>query len=62
MSTEILKLNPPKMIALTINLAIVAMLIFVASSLIKSPPIIAKEIRIAHGSIVPPLLEDRKTK
>ncbi len=62
MSTEILKLNPPKMIALTINLAIVAMLIVVASSLIKSPPIIAKEIRIAHGSIVPPLLEDRKTK
>ncbi len=62
MNTEILNLNPPKMIAVTINLTIVAALIVVASSLIKSPPIIAKEIRIAQGSIVSPLLEERKTK
>ena len=62
MNTQTLNLNPPKLIAATINLTIVAALIVVASSLIKSPPIIAKEIRIAQGSIVSPLLEDRKTK
>lgn len=62
MNTQTLNLNPPKVIAATINLTIVAALIVVASSLIKSPPIIAKEIRIAQGSIVSPLLEDRKTK
>lgn len=62
MNTQTLNLNPPKVIAVTINLTIVAALIVVASSLIKSPPIIAKEIRIAQGSIVSPLLEDRKTK
>ena len=62
MNTQTLNLTPPKLIAVTINLSIVAVLIVVASSLIKSPPIIAKEIKIAQGSIVSPLLEDRKTK
>lgn len=62
MNTQTLNLTPPKLIAVTINLSIVAVLIVVAGSLIKSPPIIAKEIKIAQGSIVSPLLEDRKSK
>lgn len=39
-----------------------ASLILLIGSLIKSPPIIAKELRIAQGSIVTPLLEGNKTK
>lgn len=62
MSTEILNLNPRKMIVATINLTMSASLILLIGSLIKSPPIIAKELRIAQGSIVTPLLEGNKTK
>lgn len=50
------------MIVATINLTMSASLILLIGSLIKSPPIIAKELRIAQGSIVTPLLEGNKTK
>lgn len=62
MSTEILNLNPRKMVVATINLTMSASLILLVGSLIKSPPIIAKELRIAQGSIVSPLLEGNKTR
>lgn len=62
MNTEILNLNPRRMIAAAINLTMSASLIVLVGSLIKSPPIIAQELRIAQGSIVAPLLEERKVK
>ena len=62
MNTETLNLTPQRMIAAAINLAIAAGVVIVTGSLIKSPPLIAKELRIAQGSIVSPLLEKNKAK
>lgn len=62
MNTETLNLNPKKLVATAINLSVTACLILITSSLIKSPPIIAQEIRIAQGNIVSPLLENNKAK
>ena len=62
MNTETLILTPQKVITATINLTIAASLLIVAGSFVKSPPLVAKELRIAQGSIVTPLLEESRVK
>lgn len=62
MNTKTLKLTPPKMIATAINLSILTALVVLANNFFKSPPIIAKEVRLAQGSVVSPLLDNTRTK
>jgi len=62
MSTEILNLNPKRMLTTVINLSIVAALSATIGSLIKSPPIIAQEIRIAQGGAVSPIIAGSRVK
>ncbi len=62
MDTKTLKLTPPKMIATAINLSILTALVVLTNNFFKSPPIIAKEVRLAQGSVVSPLLENTRTK
>lgn len=62
MNTETLILTPQKVITATINLTIAASLLIVAGSFVKSPPLVAQELRIAQGSIVTPLLEEGRVK
>ena len=62
MSTEILNLNPKRMLTTVINLSIVAALSATIGSLIKSPPIIAQEIRIAQGGAVSPRIAGSRVK
>lgn len=62
MDTKTLKLTPPKMIATAINLSILTALVVLTNNFFKSPPIIAKEVRLAQGSVVSPLLENTKAK
>ena len=62
MDTKTLKLTPPKMIATAINLSILTALVVLANNFFKSPPIIAKEVRLAQGSVVSPLLDNTRTK
>ncbi|MBR1943020.1 phosphodiester glycosidase family protein [bacterium] len=62
MSTEILNLNPKRMLTTVINLSIVAALSAAIGSLIKSPPIIAQEIRIAQGGAVSPIIAGSRVK
>ena len=50
------------MIATAINLSIVTALVVLANNFFKSPPIIAKEVRLAQGSVVSPLLDNTRTK
>ncbi len=62
MDTKTLKLTPPKMIATAINLSILTALVVLTNNFFKSPPIIAKEVRLAQGSVVSPLLENTRAK
>lgn len=62
MDTKTLKLTPPKMIATAINLSILTALVVLTNNFFKSPPIIAKEVRLAQGSVVSPLLDNARTK
>lgn len=62
MDTKTLKLTPPKMIATAINLSILTALVVLTNNFFKSPPIIAKEVRLAQGSVVSPLLDNTKAK
>ena len=62
MDTNTLKLTPPKMIATAINLSILTALVVLTNNFFKSPPIIAKEVRLAQGSVVSPLLENTRAK
>lgn len=62
MDTKTLKLTPPKMIATAINLSILTALVVLTNNFFKSPPIIAKEVRLAQGSVVSPLLESTRAK
>ena len=62
MDTQTLKLTPPKMIATAINLSILTALVVLTNNFFKSPPIIAKEVRLAQGSVVSPLLENTRAK
>ena len=62
MDTKALKLTPPKMIATAINLSILTALVVLTNNFFKSPPIIAKEVRLAQGSVVSPLLENTRAK
>ena len=62
MDTKTLKLTPPKMIATAINLSILPALVVLTNNFFKSPPIIAKEVRLAQGSVVSPLLENTRAK
>lgn len=50
------------MIATAINLSILTALVVLANNFFKSPPIIAKEVRLAQGSVVSPLLDNTRTK
>ena len=62
MNTKTLKLTPPKMIATAINLSILTVLVVLTNNFFKSPPIIAKEVRLAQGSVVSPLLDNVRVK
>lgn len=63
MNTEIvLKLTPPKIIATAINLTLVTILVIIGTNFIKSPPIIAQEVRLAQGSAITPFLDKGKVK
>lgn len=62
MNTETLKITPPKVIATAVNLALFTALIIVGTNLIKSPPLIAKELRLAQGGIISPLINEDKVK
>ena len=62
MDTKTLKLTPPKMIATAINLSILTALVVLTNNFFKSPPIIAKEVRLAQGSVVSPLLDNARAK
>lgn len=62
MDTKTLKLTPHKMIATAINLSILTALVVLTNNFFKSPPIIAKEVRLAQGSVVSPLLENTRAK
>ncbi len=62
MNTKTLKLTPPKVIATAINLSILTALVVLSNNFFKSPPIIAKEVRLAQGSVVSPLLDNTRTK
>ena len=62
MNTKTLKLTPPKMIATAINLSILTALVVLANNFFKSPPIIAKEVRLAQGSVESPLVDNTITK
>lgn len=50
------------MIATAINLSILTALVVLTNNFFKSPPIIAKEVRLAQGSVVSPLLENTRAK
>ena len=50
------------MITAAINLSIVAVLMTTVSSLIKSPPIIAQELRIAQGGVISPIIAGSRVK
>lgn len=50
------------MIATAINLSILTALVVLSNNFFKSPPIIAKEVRLAQGSVVSPLLDNTRTK
>ncbi len=50
------------MIATAINLSILTALVVLANNFFKSPPIIAKEVRLAQGSVISPLLDNTRTK
>ena len=62
MNTQVLNLNPQKMLTAAINLSIVAVLTTTVGSLIKSPPIIAQELRIAQAGAVTPIIAGNKVK
>ena len=62
MNTQVLNLNPQKMLTAVINLSIVAVLTTTVGSLIKSPPIIAQELRIAQAGAVTPIIAGNKVK
>ena len=62
MNTQVLNLNPQKMLTAAINLSIVAVLTTTVGSLIKSPPIIAQELRIAQAGAVTPIIAGSKVK
>lgn len=50
------------MIATAINLSILTVLVVLTNNFFKSPPIIAKEVRLAQGSVVSPLLDNVRVK
>ena len=62
MDTQILNLTPRRMATVAINLSIVAVLTTSLGSLIKSPPIIAQELRIAQGGAISPIIAGSRVK
>lgn len=62
MNTQTLNFDSKRMVTTLINLSAVALILVAASSLIKSPPIIAQEIRIAQNSVLSPIIAESKAK
>lgn len=62
MNTQILNLNTRRMATVAINLSIAAMIMATIGSLIKSPPIVAQEIRIAQSSAISPIILGSRVK
>ncbi|MBR1681226.1 hypothetical protein IJ707_05490, partial [bacterium] len=62
MNAQTLNLNTGKVITVAINLSIAAVLITTVGSLIKSPPIIAQELRIAQGGAISPIIAGSRAK
>lgn len=62
MNTQTLNFDSKRMVTTLINLSAVALILAAASSLIKSPPIIAQEIRIAQNSVLSPIIAESKAK
>lgn len=60
MNIETFKLTPQRTLALTVNFAVLASMIVLSNFLVKSPPIIANEIRIAQGGLVAPVLQNNQ--
>ena len=62
MNTQILNLSPQRIAAIAVNLSIAAILTTSLGSLIKSPPIIAQELRIAQGGAISPIIAGSRVK
>ncbi len=63
MNTEVLNLNLQKFVTSAINLSVVAAVFITAGSFTNSsPPISAREMRIAQGAAISPTLEKSKIK
>ncbi len=62
MDTQILNLTPRRMATVALNLSIAAILTTSLGSLIKSPPIIAQELRIAQGGTISPIIAGSRVK
>ncbi len=62
MNTQTLSLNQRKMLTVAINLSIVAALTSTIGSFIKSPPLVAQELRIAQGGTISPIIAGSRVK
>lgn len=64
MNTMIVTFNPriPRLMTIGVNLTVVAGLIFAMQAIVKSPPMLADELKLAQNNIVAPFLEKEKLK
>ena len=62
MNTQILVSNYGKIVTVAVNMSIAVILTTTLSSLIKSPPIVAQEIRIAQGGNISPIIAGSRVR